>query len=69
MDTYTIYRSPADAPGLYVVRQWHVSADQLQAGAAWQAPTLWAARGLIPAGLHCIRRSPADDPAIVETWL
>jgi hypothetical protein len=33
------------------------------------ADSLDAARTLVPPGLFCMIRSPADDPFIVETWI
>lgn len=67
---WTIYCRPRDFPNAYVVRRWSV-----RAGVAIPDPeptavtaTLSLARSQIPDGLYCLRRDPADEAAIVETW-
>lgn len=72
LDLWTIYRAPADFPGVpFIVRRWTV----LQGGGldpaivAMPAQSLLAARALIPEGLHRLERSPTEDPVVVETWL
>ena len=69
---FTIYRSPQDAPGRYVVRGWTVRPDGQAVADATPVgvvATLGEARGLVPAGLVCLDRHPTDVAAIVETWL
>jgi hypothetical protein len=70
---WTLYHSPADHHGLYVVRRWVIP----QAGGdpvpdpepVYFGADLHAARAAIPGeAAACIHRSPSDDPAIVETW-
>ena len=65
---YTIYDHPRDFPGGFVVREWEISAGGMASVRAWTAPSLEAARELIPEGLFCLQRDAADDPVIVETW-
>lgn len=65
---YTIYARPADNPEGFVVRKWNVRQNP-DAAEAFPAPTLDAARRLIPPGLVCIQRHPSDEPQIIESWL
>jgi hypothetical protein len=65
---FTIYERPRDYPEGYVVRCWEITAGEMIPGEAWGAPTLEAARELVPEGLFCIPRDPDDDAVIVETW-
>lgn len=65
---FTIYDHPLDYPTGFVVREWLISAAGLTSGRAWRAPTLDAARALIPDELFCLPRDVTDDPVIVETW-
>ena len=72
MTTWTVYASPADFPNApYVVRGWLIGpgGQVADSGALGFADTLDEARGMIPAGLYRMERSPDDDPVIVETWL
>lgn len=66
-----IYDHPKDFPDSFVVRsQWPLPGGVIAfSKVARTAPTLEAARKLIPQGLYCIKRSPEDDPVIVESWL
>ena len=67
---YTIYDSPTDYPGKFVVRRW-----EIDKGPAVPKETLAVkdslieARLAVPVGLVRVDRSPGDDPVIVETWL
>lgn len=67
---YVIYVNPADMPGKFVVREWHVVRDELLpvAGRAWPANTLEQARAMVPEGLVRLGRQEVDDPVILETW-
>lgn len=69
---WTIYNSPADYPGLFVVRRHFV----VSGGVSMPDPRPWAiestltaARVKLPEGLNCVGREPDDQPSIVETWL
>ena len=71
---WTIYERPLDYPDGYVLRPWRVMAGsrgETAAGDAQYAPTLEAARALLPAGLALtpLPRVENDDPCIVETWV
>jgi len=71
---FVIYDRPADYPDKFVVRPFSIIDDArgrvlLQPAVAWLADSLDEARTLVPAGLICFGRDPADEPHIVETWL
>lgn len=63
---WTVYQSPVDYPGKFVARLfiWDKPTAKVLI-----APSLEALRALLPNGLSCLARSPADAPGIVETWL
>jgi hypothetical protein len=65
---FTIYESPADSEGRFVVRERDVTAGNVEVGNARTAATLEEARALIPEGAVRFERSPDDDPTIVESW-
>jgi hypothetical protein len=68
---YTVYDHPLDYPDDFVVRRWIIgpgfygSEPELFA----RGRTLEEVRSRLPGGLFCLNREPADDPAIVETWI
>jgi hypothetical protein len=81
---YTIYRSPSDYPGRYVVRRSRVAAIGGDPSDGWTmdnfgveheiAPWfvcdhLVQAQLSIPSGNELLNRYDDDDPAIVEVWL
>lgn len=67
---FTIYESPADYPGLFVVRE----SIALSGGLVAREPpivialSLDDARASVPWGLIRMVRADEDDPAIVEVW-
>ena len=67
---FTVYFSPKDFPGKYVVRLF--DADK-PLRLITVSDTLEQARATIPQGpplgFAHMTRSPEDDPVIVETWL
>lgn len=67
---YTIYVNPADQPGKFVVREWHVvrGSPEPVAGESWVVESLDAARAVVPDGCFRLERAPDDDPVILETW-
>jgi hypothetical protein len=67
---YTVYNSPDDCPGLFVVRRFIVGLGPapVNNGEARKAKTLEEARALIPPGLMCFPRDESDVPSVVETW-
>lgn len=67
---WTIYKSPADYPGVFVVRRCRIMADQIVHDLSCLiADTLDIARAMVPEGLINLGRMPDDDPAIVEVWV
>lgn len=70
---YTVYNSPSDYPGQFVVRGCSV----LAGGEIRHDPELFLActhyidikAEMMARGLVKIVRDPSDDPCIVETWL
>ena len=71
--SYTIYRSPGDWPGKYVVRRFSISAEHPDPVPdpvpLAVVDTLEQAREAIPLGLVNIHRYLEDEPQIVETWI
>jgi hypothetical protein len=68
---WTIYKSPLDHPGRFVVRPWIITpySDPVAESVFTCHDTLTAARAAIPAGKFKMVRDPTDDPQIVETWI
>lgn len=67
---FTIYASPLDYPGKYVVREWYSLRCLIPAAEPLAvADTLAEARAAVPAGLYCMPRVKGDELQIVETWL
>jgi hypothetical protein len=67
---WTIYQSPADHPGKFVVRAYDAtSAGPVVRAESEVCDTLAQARTRVPCGLYWMNRNPVDDPTIVETWL
>jgi hypothetical protein len=69
---FTVYKSPRDYPGSFVVRRWRVRKGQVEAEKElWcpPVPTLALARKTMPAGYAVLARHPSDDPTIAETWI
>lgn len=67
---WVVYRNPADAPGMFVVRQWMIEHGKLDPipGQAWASESLEALRTVLPNGLVRFEPGPDDDPCIVEVW-
>jgi hypothetical protein len=68
---YTIYESPKDYPGMYVVRRYFVDARGPVADVKPLVVTkdLEKARGALPVGVYPLGRQPDDDPVILESWI
>jgi len=67
---WTIYQSPLDHPGKFVVRAYDVTAaGSVPRPDSCVCDTLAEARAAVPCGLYWMNRNPVDDPTIVETWL
>ena len=69
LTSYTIYDRPSDHPEGFVVRQWFITGNGVEAGISHLFPTLEAARAAIPVRGRCIPWRDGDDPIIVETWI
>ncbi len=69
IDHYVVYENPSDFPGKFVVRIHTISEVGRFFGEANAFSSLDEARKSVPPGLVKFRRSPMDDPRIVETWL
>jgi len=73
MYTYTIYFSPNDAPGEYIVRRFDISRgpEPVPLEVLGIVTTLRAARELVPWAARnvCCIRDASDPPAVVETWM
>lgn len=66
----TIYARPHDYPEVpYVIRRNSIVAGEIIPSGGWGAPTLDAARALIPRHMVNIGRHAPDAPNIVETWV
>ena len=66
LELWTIYDSPIDLPGSFVARKWVLDKPTSE---LLQDKTLEGLRAKLPLGLHCMPRSPGDEPQIVETWI
>jgi len=68
MIQYAIYDHPTDYPDSFVVREWKVTGDQVEAGPAQPVGTLEEAHALIPDGAQLLPDFEGDDPKIIEVW-
>jgi hypothetical protein len=71
---YTIYRSPDDHPGRFVVRRFSIVAGSTEPigdpEPMFIGSSLEAACEAIPLEADaCLDRNPDDAPSIVETWV
>jgi hypothetical protein len=66
---FTVYDSPLDHPGKFVVRLFRTIPVAQPTHFAEVFDTLEQARQFIPPGLVCLTRAPQDDAKIVEVWL
>jgi hypothetical protein len=68
---WTIYDSPADAPGMFVVRRFEIHTDHAKATLdARYSGDIGVLRDLMRRkGLHCVGRCEEDEPQVVESWL
>jgi hypothetical protein len=70
MEMFTVYRSPADYPGQFVVRRWLIgpgTVTPIHPPFAVEN-SLAAAREKIPEGLYRMPRCEKDDPVVEEVW-
>jgi hypothetical protein len=69
LEMFTIYQSPLDYPGKFVVRRWESGRPpKPDAVPTAVCRMIHEARAKIPPMLICTLRHPDDDPVIVETW-
>ena len=67
---FTIYAHPRDYEIGYLVREWAVgTGGAILTGRNFRAPSLQAARAIVPPGLFRIARDTEDDSGIMETWV
>lgn len=70
MEAWTVYFSPSDYPGLYVLRKFVLGdGEALPTDVVFTAETLEAVREFVPSGCVQFAPDPQDDSVIVETWL
>jgi hypothetical protein len=71
LNLWTLFDSPADAPGCFVVRRFEVFDFGARATLeTFYSQRLETLRELMRSkGLYCIGRCEHDEPQIVETWL
>jgi hypothetical protein len=66
LDLFVVYDHPRDFPEKFVVRRWQGIVPTAEFALA---DSLEEARAKVPGDCVRIDRNPADDPAILETWL
>lgn len=67
---WTIYYSPRDYPGLFVLRGHDILAGRTQPRSeCFTATTLDEIRDRLPPYSVQLSRDPHDDPVIVEIWI
>lgn len=72
INIWTVYDSPADYPGMYVVRHSHIANDGrviMDARPLIVADSYAGAKASIPIGLQCVPRDLYDEPQIREIWI
>jgi hypothetical protein len=68
---WTVTRDPTDLPGVAFAARLHI----VEGGGSYPThqlvtgQTLDDVRSQLPPGLYCLGRDPADDAAIVESWI
>lgn len=66
---WTVYESPRDFPGLFVIRPSLAEDPPRPLFCHVEAETLEQAREMLPVGVYRIGRREGDDPAILEVWI
>lgn len=66
LNLWTVYDHPSDFPHSYVARRFEL--DQ-PTGDIIQGELQIIRKSFRICGLYCLKRHPADDPKIIETWL
>ena len=62
----TVYNSPKDFPGRFVIRLFDVDQPTML---CFAADTLEAVRAVVPPEMRRLARHPDDDPCIVEAYV
>ncbi len=66
---WSIFENPADAPGKFVARRFHISKGQVVPGLGFTEDTLAAARRRIPPYLVRLPPSGGDVACLVESYI
>lgn len=69
MVQYTVYESPLDFPGKYVIRQFVIRVNGTRPLTGFVCDTIEQARSLVPDGMVRLMRTPQDHPSVVEVWI
>lgn len=70
LSMWVVYDHPRDMPEQVVARRHEVRGPLSGPTSDYvTGDTVEAVRGLLPPGLHCMPRTPWDEPQIVEVWL
>ena len=71
LSVWTLFNSPADAPGKFVLRRFESGPVEPRATAdAWVSENIEELRDIVRRqGLYCLGRKDADEPHIVESWI
>lgn len=69
LEMWTIFDSPLDFPGKFVLRKFTaIDGELVPSPDAQTADTLSEISKLVPFGLVCFSRHFNDEPQIVEVW-
>ncbi len=71
LSLWTLYDSPSDRPGKFVIRRWLMVGKEWQrTDDAYEAESPEPLRVLMDQmGLCCLPRFDEDEPHIVESWI
>jgi hypothetical protein len=70
-EVWALFKSPADAPGMFVVRRFELHTDHIKATLdARYSGDIGVLRELMRRkGLHRVGRCDEDEPQVVECWV
>lgn len=69
---WTVYHSPSDHPGKWVLRAWDITSgfpQPVPRSSCVVADSLDAVRKALPPFLRRLPRESTDDPVIYESWV
>jgi hypothetical protein len=71
LNVYTLYDSPRDLPGMFVLRRFEIGPAGMHATTdTWASPDIEQLRAIMHGmGLYCLPRHMNDEPQIVESWI